>query len=58
MDPNVLKSNYNVTWRDVWSKHCKFYELHEGLQRNCMPCLLFNPLNDWIMQDVENVSNT
>ena len=49
----MLKSKYNTTRKDIWSIHCKFYPYE-----NCIPCLMFNPLSDWIMRDGKSVSSS
>ena len=54
MDPDVLKSKYNVRFEDLWSLQCKFYKI-VGNMSNCMPCMVFKPLNEWIMGFGENV---
>ena len=47
MDAEVLKSEYNLTKKDIWSVQCKFYDLGSKLKSQCSPCLMFNPPSYW-----------
>ena len=47
MDPDVLKSEFNLTMKDLWSVQCKFYDLGESFQSQCFPCLMFTPPDYW-----------
>ena len=44
MDPEVLKSEFNITKKDLWSLQCKFYDVAES---HCLPCLMFTPPHYW-----------
>ena len=44
--------------KDLWSMQCKFYTITENISSNCVPCLMFNPLSDWIMRDGKSVSSS
>ena len=46
MDAEVLKSEFNLTKKDIWSVQCKFYDLGK-LESQCNPCLKFNPPSYW-----------
>ena len=56
MNAEVLKSEFNLTKRDLWSVQCKFYDLGEKLQSQCSPCLMFTPPSYWNLT-TETVSN-
>ena len=56
MDPEVLKSEFNITMKDLWSVQCKFYDLGGTFQSQCLPCLIFTPPDYWNLT-TETVSN-
>ena len=56
MDPEVLKSEFNIAIKDLWSVQCKFYDLGERFQSQCLPCLMFTPPDYWNLT-TETVSN-
>ena len=47
MNAEVLKSEFNLTKKDLWSVQCKFYDLGEKLQSQCSPCVMFTPPSYW-----------
>ena len=53
MDPEVLKSEFNITKKDLWSLQCKFYDVAES---QCLPCLMFTPPHHWNLT-TDTVSN-
>ena len=51
-DEDTLKYEFNTTWRDVWSIHCRLQGLYN---ETCIPCVGFNPPTNLENNDMTEV---